>query len=368
MKWPFTLNTLLVARADMLVRQSPSTWALNRISWDLLDFTRDQRPVVDPAKTDFDFSSRYNRKYLGRNVDIYVVGSGIRCDAKEFSSRRKSSLLMSSSRAQCPDSAVFVHPDVEGNSKRNTPSDGMTTAMAALAIGELVGVAKEARVISVKVRYGRDVVHVSTVITGLMWSFDKVRRQRSGQIDNPAIVFIHGWVSRNDAFDAAVASLIRAKMHVAIPISFDAGNDMCEIQSPLAVDDVFGVSGTTRNDEYFAPDKSKPAVGGSCVSMLAPAEQIPTIFGEARETFTIVSGTGASTALTVGVMANWLSEGSKVRDFSPHELRHVIQSMAGQDEITRLPKGTQNLMLRNRLSSDWDYVPPHDHGSSNSER
>ena len=79
------------------------------------------------------------------DVDIYVVDSGIRIEHQEFGGRAVWGFTT-------PGAAAW---DVDNGNDPDRDNTGHGTFVAGIAIGDTFGVAKTARAVAVKVRYGR---------------------------------------------------------------------------------------------------------------------------------------------------------------------------------------------------------------------
>ncbi|BFZ55127.1 Suppressor of the cold-sensitive snRNP bioproteinsis mutant brr1-1 [Savitreella phatthalungensis] len=350
------INLLHRAKADDIFRQVQTTWALSRISLDQFH-GHVERTTYNSDPRSFQYVYRYNRRYLGKDTNIYVIGGGVDCDHDEFVTPEANSIGLRTFRTDCSVRSNFAWKDLGGQEDRrvnlHTDTDGMTTSLAGLIAGRRVGVAREASVISVKVRIGREPASLSTLMAGLNWIVDQVKRSRAQRRDKRHVIFLHArMIAADDALDASVGTLIRVGLHV-IAAGFHMG-DKCDESSPSRVDNVISVGQTMINDEFWQAGSGT----GQCIAVLAPGHEVASIVADEPGKLVLVSGSGAAAALTAGVISTWLTQGSQTRDFSPEELRHVITQMAGKNEINNVPSDTANLMLRNRLNRDWSYQPP----------
>eukprot|EP00116_Pleurobrachia_bachei_P009326 sb/3469588/ len=90
-------------------------------------------------------------------VDVYIVGSGVKLDHSEFENR-----------ATQPYNAFSNHGDDKGGD-HNSDCDGSGTKLASLAAGRSMGIARLANIKSVKVMHCEHTVEPSSIIGGLQF-------------------------------------------------------------------------------------------------------------------------------------------------------------------------------------------------------
>ncbi|GLB43121.1 putative peptidase S8 family protein [Lyophyllum shimeji] len=128
----------------------------------------------------------------GAGVDIYIVDTGIQISHNQFFPRARWG-------------ATFGEgwPDADDN--------GHGTHVAGIAAGTVFGVAKDARLIAVKVLSNKGSGSISGIISGLNWVANAVRG--SGK---PSVVNLSMEGSASQPFDDTVTALVNRGIHVAV--------------------------------------------------------------------------------------------------------------------------------------------------------
>lgn len=189
----------------------------------------------------------------GTGVDIYVVDTGVRGDHEQFGGRVVPGIDV---------------PTLRGTSVINPPTydcDGHGTHVAALAAGSTVGVATQARIISVRVLNCKGDGGVSEVAEALAWIRS---HHRSGVA---AIANLSLGVDRGDD-GTEIERQVRALIDEGVVVVVAAGNgdasavpfDACSI-APADVDKALtvGAVGVNDNVAYYSNY-------GPCVDLYAP--------------------------------------------------------------------------------------------------
>lgn len=216
----------------------PSPWQLDRIN---------QRALP------LDGNTTNGSALTGAGVDIYIVDTGVRADHEQFGGRVVAGIDV---------------PTLRGTSVVDPPTtdcDGHGTHVAALAAGSTVGVAPQARVISVRVLNCGGDGGVSEVVEALEW----IRaHHRSGVA---AVANLSLGVDRGDD-GTAIEAAVRALIDEGVVVVVAAGNgdssatpfDACAI-APGDVDRALTVGAVGVNDNVTSYSNFGP-----CVDLYAP--------------------------------------------------------------------------------------------------
>jgi len=343
-------------------------WHLNRIS-----HRQRQEDQLPPAARDFNYTYGSD----GTGVDIYIIGNGvlpwhqefypegtsitaITDDATAFSQDGPSRVLSFPGANivadRFPGQSLLGSVDEINPEARVPPRNaiaplpcggGLTpyafangsgqthdTACASAAAGRIVGVAKGANIIPVRIFTcaGKDTA--GSMISGLDWTAKNVRdRARPAVVSMSA--FFH--LDPHTAPPAFVTlgkpleilnNAITALTNEGVPVVVSANNqhsNACDTApanlSIRAGGHVISVGGLSRNSDtpwVHAGDENNPGSNfGRCVDIWAPAEEIPLatmVIGSTTDGFAYrtidASGTSFSAPIVAGIIARLMSENS----------------------------------------------------------
>jgi subtilisin family serine protease len=248
------------------ITQPLATWGLDRI---------DQQPTA--------LNGSYNYTATGAGVTAYIIDTGIQFSNTDFGGRATSGY-----------DAVNL----------GTPADdcnGHGTHVAGTVGGTKYGVAKQVRLVAVRVLDCNGSGSTSGVIAGINWVTN------SHQAGAPAVANMSLGGGLSPALDAAVTASIADGVTYAVA----AGNgnsqgvpqDACN-SSPAAVPDALTVGATDKTD---APASFSNY--GKCVDLFAPGVGITSDWYSRRSATATntISGTSMATPHVTGVAALFLS-------------------------------------------------------------
>mmetsp|Transcript_17419 Transcript_17419/g.28107 ORF Transcript_17419/g.28107 Transcript_17419/m.28107 type:complete len:691 (-) Transcript_17419:48-2120(-) len=264
----------LVVQAEV----SPVSWGLNRI---------DQTHL--PLSTDIPFTA----SHTGRGATIYVIDTGINPQHEDFGGRATTG-------------KTFVTESEESD------LHGHGTHCAGIAGGTKYGVAKDSKLIAVKVLGSQGEGTISGVIAGIAWAVNNA----SGV---PAVLSLSLGAGYSTGLNIAARDASSRGMIVVVAAGNDS-EDACNT-SPAAAggfgreSGVITVGSTTRDDSL-----SWFSNYGDCVDIFAPGSDIiSTYIGSATAT-KMLSGTSMATPFVAGVAALMLEKHNFDKDLAQSNL------------------------------------------------
>lgn len=267
-----------------------------------------------------------NQQYLpiavGKGVDLYIVDSGINFAHEEFENRAKYS-------------GYDPTDDYNQENRQGTDCNGHGTHVASLAAGKTLGVAKNARVYSVRVLDCANRGPWSVVLQGL----DHVSRVVAER-GRPAVLSL----SLGGDYFRTVNDVIQEMHSEGIFSASAAGNDFGDAcrNSPASSSYTFTVGGSSQSDDiYFATNY------GQCVDIFAPGSVITGADHRCNTCLKELSGTSMATPMVSGVAAILLSLEPLLK---PDALRNKLLTSSVNDVLTfsRIPSSFRS-STANRL-------------------
>lgn len=279
--------------------QTNATWGLARIS---------SRPKLTNSNP---FASTFQYNYVpnpGKDVNIYVVDTGIYVDHWEFEGR-----------------ARWGGAFCDGCTQED--GNGHGTHVAGTAGGKWTGVAKKSNLIAVKVLGDNGSGTVTGIIDGLEWVY--LQYIFGGKPPSIATMSLGG--GNSPPLDDAVKQLIDAGIHCTVA----AGNSNVDAKdtSPANTADAITVGATDIYDS-----RAFYSNYGSVVDIFGPGSNITSTWNDGG--YKTISGTSMATPHIAGLVAYFLSAGNPKT--TPADMAKNIQALSTKNALSNIPKGTIN--------------------------
>jgi len=271
------------------LQMSPPSWGLKRI---------DQRAL--PLDNHYMYPDS-----AGDGVTIYVLDTGVNLNHADFEGRASFG-------------ASFI-----GDPSDKTDPNGHGTFVAGVAAGKTFGVAKKARIVSVKALAADGSGKLSVILKAIDW----IVKQQGTSGNNKSVVNLSLGAAFSQPTNDAIQAAIKSGIHFAIAAG-NEGKDAC-LFSPASVRGAL-VVGATNSDDTVA----KYSNIGDCVDIYAPGTNIVSIWNDGTTSTHVRSGTSMASPHVAGVMALLLSQA----DYSPPELIAKITETATKLNGTSAPK------------------------------
>ncbi|MGW6735564.1 S8 family peptidase [Streptomyces sp. NPDC055013] len=275
-------------------QKNPPSWGLDRI---------DQRNL--PLDRSYTWPES-----AGGKVTVYVIDTGIRVSHKEFGGRASHGW-------------DFVDDD-----RTAGDGNGHGTHVAGTIAGKQYGVAKKAKVVSVRVLDNAGGGSTADVIAGIDWVTRHARK--------PAVANVSLGGARNTQLDAAVRNSIAS----GVTYTVAAGNDglPAGLYSPASVREAITVGATDRKDA-----RASFSNFGSALDVFAPGASI-TSASYANDTGKATySGTSMAAPHTAGVAALYLADHPKAK---PAQVSKALVGQAATGKVSGRGLGSPNKLLQ----------------------
>ncbi len=273
------------------VQNSP-TWALDRL---------DQRNLP--------LNASYNYANSGAGANVYVIDSGIRMTHQEFGGR-----------------ALLAYDNVADGQNGND-CNGHGTHVAGIIGGSTYGVAKSAKLWSVRVLNCLNQAPISRIIAGMDWV---VANSVKPAVANLSFIT----TTANDTIDLAVRNLVASGVTTVVA----AGNNNIDAgaRSPARVTEAITVAASDMND-----NRATFSNFGAVVDVFAPGVDIVSASSVDDAATNIRSGTSSAAPFVAGLAARYLA--SRPGD-QPDAVSQAIRNAATPGIVFNSGAGTPNLL------------------------
>jgi subtilisin family serine protease len=284
--------------------QSNATWGLDR--------SDDRDAVLDGT---------YEYNATGAGVSAYILDTGIRTSHTDFGSR------------------ASVGYDAIGDGQNGQDCDGHGTHVAGTVGGATWGVAKEVRLVAVRVLDCQGSGTIDGVVAGVDWV--------TANAQKPAVANMSLGGGTSSTLDNAVQASIDSGVQYAIA----AGNgdflgraqDACDT-SPARVLDAMTVSATDDTDT-----KASFANYGSCVDFFAPGVSITSAWIGSDDDTNTISGTSMAAPHAAGAAALYLETNTSADALT---VRDALYNASTKGVVTSSNTANDHLLYTLDFSGD----------------
>ncbi|MFD5696926.1 S8 family peptidase [Streptomyces lasiicapitis] len=235
--------------------QPNAPWGLDRI---------DQRKLP--------LSTTYTYRTTAPDVSVYVVDTGLRTTHQEFGGR------------------ASVGVDTVGDGQNGNDCHGHGTHVGGVAAGTTYGVAKQAKLVAVRVLNCQGSGTISGVVAGVDWVTAKAAK--------PAVANMSLGGGASDVLDRAVRNSIASGVTYTVSAGSAGQPGGACSTSPSRVPEAITVGASDRGDRVTSSSNH-----GKCVSLFAPGAQIPSAWKDSDTATATLSGTSMATAHAAGAAA-----------------------------------------------------------------
>jgi subtilisin family serine protease len=286
--------------------QTGATWGIDRV---------DQRDL--PLSTTYEYNAD------GTGVTAYIIDTGIRFDHVEFGGR-----------------AVTGFDAVDGGSADDCNGHG--THVAGTVGGTTYGIAKNVRLVAVRVLDCGGSGTTSGVIAGIDW----VTGDHAAGAPAAANMSLGGGAS------ATLDNAVITSINDGVTYGVAAGNSNANacFYSPARVGPALTVASTTTTDA-----RSSFSNFGTCVDIFAPGSAITSSWWTSATATATASGTSMATPHVVGAAALYLHANPAA---TPAQVESALEGNATLNKVTNPGTGSPNLFLYTGFISAGPPPPP----------
>ncbi|MFI9812145.1 S8 family peptidase [Saccharothrix variisporea] len=269
---------------------NPPSWGLDRI---------DQQNLP--------LDSSYTYPNTASNVRAYIIDTGIRTTHQDFGGR-----------------ATWGTNTVDSN---NTDCHGHGTHVAGTVGGTAHGVAKEVKLIAVKVLNCQGSGTTAGVVNGVDWVTQNAVK--------PAVANM----SLGGGADTALDNAVRNSISSGVTYAVASGNDNANAcnYSPARVAEAISTNASTNTDA-----RASFSNYGTCTDIFAPGQNITSTWNTSDSATNTISGTSMASPHVAGAAALYLSSNPTA---TPSAVQTALVNAATSGKITNPGTGSANKLL-----------------------
>lgn len=279
-------------RLNQTSPQNSATWGLDRI---------------DQADRPLDTQYRFN--HTGNGVHAFIIDTGIRLDHAEFTGR------------------LLSGADFVGDGRGPGDCQGHGTHVAGTVGGSTWGVAKQVKLLPVRVLGCDGSGSNSGVIAGIDWAASSAWR--------PAVANLSLGGPLSSALNQAVAGAV-AKGVVMVVAAGNDNVDACT-KSPAAEPSAITVGATTSADQ-----RASYSNFGTCVDLFAPGSSITSASFSSPTASSVLSGTSMAAPHVAGAAALALQQNPEA---APASVAEFLKTFGSVNKLSGLGTGSPNLLV-----------------------
>jgi subtilisin family serine protease len=241
----------------------------------------------------------YSVSYTGSGVTAYVLDTGV----------------------------ASTDPGFGGRASGDLDCHGHGTHVAGILGSAEFGVAKNVKIVSIKVADCKGVSYPKDLVDGI----DRVIAMNKG----PAVVNISVTVGKSPTVDAAIDRLYNAGI-LPIVAASNTMTDACK-WSPSGTPNAFTVAGINKNDQ-----RTNTSAFGDCVDIFAPGGLINSEDWQRPSAFKTMTGTSMASPHVAGVAALYLEKNPTAK---PAEVANALRAGALKDVVIDAQSKNGNYLL-----------------------
>ena len=306
-------------RSAAIVHKKEAAYSESATPWNLDRLTKRANKLDHTYKPDGD----------GKNVDIYIIDTGVRATHQEFEGRVHY--------------AGFDAVDyLTGTNSRGADGNGHGTHCAAVAAGKFFGVAKKANIYNLRALNNEGVGAVSGIVLGMDKIVNKVKNSANPR---PSIISQSLGVKKSPSLNQAIVKAAEANI-ISVGASGNQASYSCDY-SPASAKVGIAVGATNKEDQVTIFSNT-----GECTDIMAPGVEIVSATNDCDTCTKSLSGTSMAAPHVTGAAAILLSKNPQL---TSKELKEKLMKQAsdGMVQMT-LVASNRSMKTPNRLL----YVKP----------
>jgi subtilisin family serine protease len=285
-----------IASTQVFVQPNPPSWGLDRI---------DERSLP--------LDMKYHYPNTAPRITAFIIDTGIRFTHQEFGGR------------------AVLGIDTVGDGQNGNDCHGHGTHVAGTVGGRSVGVAKQVRLVAVRVLNCAGSGSFAGIIAGVDWVTTQALTTRILGVANMSL----GALGTSVALETAVTNSIAANVHYSIAAG-NSNTDACNFtpaRTPRAT--TLGATDITDTRAAFSNF-------GTCVDLFGPGVAIYSAWASADNAYNTISGTSMASPHAAGTAALWRQ---RFPADNADQVAAALVANATPGVVTNPGAGSPNLLL-----------------------